>query len=84
MNIREIITLSELLGEMGDIKRGTRLPNGESEPDSHHCFMLALTAYEVCKKIGLALDFEKLLLYGLVHDLPEIINGDVWTLKLST
>jgi len=35
-------------------------------------------------KLGLKIDYEKLLLFALVHDLPETVTGDVWTLNLST
>ncbi len=83
MNIADIINLSELLAQMAQIKRGTKLPNGEFEPDSHHAFSLALIAYQVCASENLQLDTEKVVLYALAHDLLEIITGDEDTLHAT-
>ena len=81
--VEELIELSKLLGEFGQIKRATRLPNGDQESDSHHSFMLALTAFELARQYAPELDSHKILLYALVHDLPELITGDVVTLHTS-
>ena len=83
MTIQDIIRLSELLGEMGNIKRATKLPNGEFEPDSHHAFSLALIAYQICMTEKLDLDANKVMLYALAHDLLEIITGDEDTLHAT-
>ncbi len=77
--VLEIIELSRLLGEFGQIKRMAKLPNGDDETDSHHSFSLALTAYELAAQFAPELDQRKILLYSLVHDLPELITGDVNT-----
>lgn len=74
--VSDIVKLSELLGEMGNIKRATDLPNGESEPDSHHSFSLALIAYHVATTKCSELDAHKVMLFALAHDLLEIITGD--------
>ena len=76
MQIMDVIKLSELLGEMGHVKRATHLPNGEAEPDSHHGFSLALIAYHIVKTECPELDANKVMLYALVHDLLEIVTGD--------
>lgn len=83
MNINQIIRLSELLGHMGDIKRATKLPNDEFEPDSHHAFSLALIAYQVCVSEKLDLNVDKVVFFALVHDLLEIVTGDEDTLHAS-
>lgn len=80
MHIHDIVTLSELLGEMANIKRATKLPNDEFEPDSHHAFSLALIAYQICMSEKLDLDANKVVFYALAHDLLEIITGDEDTL----
>ncbi len=83
MNIQEIVKLSELLGEMGKVKRATHLPNGEPESDSHHSFSLALIAYHIAKNDCPELDADKVMLFGLCHDLLEIITGDYDTLHFT-
>lgn len=82
-SISDFLSLSKLLGEFGQIKRATLLPNGEFESDSHHSFALALIAYELARQYAPELDQHKILLYGLVHDLTEIITGDMVTLTAS-
>lgn len=83
MNIRDIIRLYELLAELGHVKRATKLPNHEPESDSHHSFSLALIAYQICKLECPELDADKVLKYGLAHDLLEIITGDENTLHYT-
>ncbi len=81
--VLEMIELSRLLGEFGQIKRAAKLPNGDHETDSHHSFSLALIAFELAAQFAPELDHKKILLYSLVHDLPELITGDVNTLQSS-
>lgn len=81
--ILEIIELSRLLGEFGQIKRVVKLPGGDNETDSHHSFSLALIAFELAAQFAPELNHKKILLYSLVHDLPELITGDINTLKSS-
>ena len=80
MTIDDVIDLSDLLGQMGHIRRVTRLPNGEQESDSHHAFSLALIAYQFCSQHCPELDSNKVVLFALAHDLLEIITGDENTL----
>ncbi len=81
--IDELIELSRLLGTFGQIKRAVLLPNGEPETDSHHSFALALIAYELAQQYAPELEAKRILLYALVHDLPELITGDMITLTAS-
>lgn len=78
-----VIELSRILGEFGQIYRLTLLPNGSYEPDSHHSFNLALVAYELASEFAPELDTRKILIYALVHDLPELVTGDIPTLNAS-
>ena len=82
--VNDVIELSRLLGEFGQIRRATLLPNGEPESDSHHSFSLALIAFELAAQYAPHLDSQKILLYSLVHDLPELESGDVVTLTATT
>lgn len=83
MSIQDIIELSELLAEMGKVKRATHLPNGEPESDSHHSFSLALISYHIAKNECPELDADKVMLFALCHDLLEIITGDDDTLHFT-
>lgn len=82
-DIDYFVYLHTLLGEFGTIERQQLLPNKERETNSHHSFSLALICYELSKKYAPELDTEKVLLYSLIHDLPEIFTGDVNTLIAS-
>lgn len=83
MTIDNIITLSDLLSEMGRIKRATKLTNHESESDSHHSFSLALIAYQVVSLSCPELDVNKVVIFALCHDLLEIVTGDENTLHYT-
>jgi 5'-deoxynucleotidase YfbR-like HD superfamily hydrolase len=81
--VDDIIALSAILGKFDQIKRATLLPDGSLESDSHHSFSLALIAYEVASEFAPELDKQKILLYALVHDLSELVTGDVNTLMAT-
>lgn len=80
MTVKDVIDLSDLLGQLGHVRRAVQLPNGERESDSHHAFSLALIAYQFCTERCPELDLQKVLLFALAHDLLEIITGDEDTL----
>jgi 5'-deoxynucleotidase YfbR-like HD superfamily hydrolase len=81
--VTDMIALSRLLGEFAEVKRAVLLPNGESESDTHHSFVLALSVFEFANQFAPELDSQKLLLYSLVHDLPELVTGDMSTLTAT-
>lgn len=81
--VLEIIELSKLLGDFGQIERVTKLPDGSPESDSHHSFSLALISFELATQFAPELDTKKILLYSLVHDLSELVTGDINTLTAS-
>lgn len=82
--VLEIIELSRLLGDFGQIERVTKLPDGRPESDSHHSFSLALISFELATQFAPELDIKKILLYSLVHDLPELVTGDTNTLLATS
>jgi 5'-deoxynucleotidase YfbR-like HD superfamily hydrolase len=70
--------------DFGQIERVTRLSDGRLESDSHHSFSLALIAFELAMQFAPELDAKKILLYSLVHDLPELVTGDTNTLTATS
>lgn len=78
------MAMAEVLFQFGQIKRVTKMPNGEFESDSHHSFTLALIGYELASAYAPELDATKVMAYGLVHDLPELISGDMSTLLATS
>lgn len=76
--------MADVLFKFGQIKRATKMPNGEFESDSHHSFTLAVVGYELAKTYAPELNASKVMAYGLVHDLPEVITGDMPTLLSSS
>lgn len=81
---RTALEMSKVLFQFGEIKRATKMPNGEYESDSHHSFTLALIAYELAKTYAPELDAMKVIAYSLAHDLPEVVTSDVNTLLASS
>lgn len=80
---QEVFDLFTLLDEFGRIKRAVKMADGTYESNSDHSFDLALIGYEYVKRHAPELDAQKVLLYGLVHDLAELITGDTPTLTLT-
>jgi 5'-deoxynucleotidase YfbR-like HD superfamily hydrolase len=80
MTTAEVVDLSNLLGQLGKVRRATRLPGGKHESDSHHAFSLALIAYQFCVQHCPELDIDKVIRFALAHDLLEIVTGDENTL----
>lgn len=83
MKIHEIVRLSDLLAGMDTVKRATKLPSGGFESDSHHSLSLALICFQIVKDECPELDINKVVLFALVHDLLEIVTGDVDTLHFT-
>lgn len=77
------LQVSQLTQDFAEVQRVPRYQNGERENDVEHSYMLALTAREVARTLGLNLNMEKVMGFALVHDLIEIETGDVPTFNLS-
>lgn len=85
------LPLAKTILDFGHVFRLTRDAQGRRESDTTHSLMLALVAYDLAKKenaardphcnIGEPLDLEKVLVFALVHDLPEVYAGDTPTLR---
>lgn len=85
------LPLAKTVLDFGHVLRITRDAQGRRESDTTHSFMLALVGYDLAKKenaardphcnIGEPLDLEKVLIFALLHDFPEVHAGDTPTLR---
>lgn len=81
--------MCNLILKLGRVERLTLDMNGQPESDTTHSMMLALYAYDIATKANTRakqesklqpLNIAKVLLYTLLHDVPEAICGDTPTL----
>jgi 5'-deoxynucleotidase YfbR-like HD superfamily hydrolase len=59
------------------------MPDGTRESDVEHSYHLALSATELAATYFPELDVGLVTQYSLVHDLPELYAGDVWTFGIN-
>ncbi|HEX9594971.1 MAG TPA: HD domain-containing protein [Candidatus Saccharimonadales bacterium] len=57
--------------------------DGTPESDTDHTFMLALISGAIAADYLPELDHTKVIEFALIHDLPEVIAGDVATINIS-
>ncbi|NTW62167.1 HD domain-containing protein [Candidatus Saccharibacteria bacterium] len=79
----DLLTLGRLSVELAKVQRRPRYPDGHRENDSEHSFHLSLSAIELAADYYPELDIGLVAQFSLVHDLPEIYAGDVWTFSIS-
>ena len=84
MELKELINFIKITHHFQQLKR-TVFATGENrmENDSEHSFQLALVGWYLVSSQKLKLNPDKVLKYGLVHDLVEIYSGDVDFFKQS-
>ena len=77
---KRMIDFQSLLNQFLDIQRMIHLPDGKHkdrlETDTEHSYHLAMMGWYLCGAFP-HLDKNKVIQYGLVHDLVEIYAGDV-------
>ena len=78
-----MLVLGELVTKFARVTRAPRFPDGERETDVEHSFHLALSATELAASYFPELDTGLVAQFSLVHDLPEVNVGDVWTFGIS-
>jgi len=78
-----MLVLGELVTKFARITRAPRFPDGARETDVEHSFHLALSATELAATYFPELDTGLIAQFSLVHDLPEVNVGDVWTFGIS-
>ena len=69
---------------MHDVLRVPRKANGEHENNSEHSFMLSLLAPALAHEFYPDLDKGLIAQFANVHDLVEIVTGDVATFNVSS
>ena len=78
-----MLTIGALTVAFAEVERAPRYPNGDRETDVEHSFHLALSAIELAADFYPELDIGLVSQFSLVHDLPEVYAGDVWTFEIS-
>jgi putative hydrolase of HD superfamily len=78
-----LLTLGNFAMLFAQVERAPRYSNGNRENDAEHSFHLALSAAELAADYYPELDLGLVTQFCLVHDLPEIYSGDVWTIGIS-
>lgn len=80
----ELLAVTELTLQFGRVNRATLHPDGiRPESDTDHTVMLALVCLTTSSHLALYLNPSRILLFALVHDLPEAYCGDTNTLCIS-
>lgn len=78
-----MLDLGRLAARHARIERAPRMPDGRRETDVEHSFHLGITACELASMFYPDLDTGLIAEFSNVHDLPEVITGDVWTFRIS-
>lgn len=78
-----MLVLGALSVAFAEVERAPRYPTGKRETDVEHSFHLAVSAMELANDFYPELDVGLVSQFSLVHDLPEVYAGDVWTFEIS-
>jgi len=78
-----LLSIGDICVRFTEVKRAPRYPNGSRESDVEHSFHLALSAAELAADYYPELDTGLVAQFSLLHDLPELYSGDVWTINIS-
>lgn len=78
-----LLALSDVTVNFARVHRAPRYPGGARESDVEHSYHLALSAMELAPMYREDLDTGLVVQFCLVHDLPEVHVGDVWTFAIS-
>jgi putative hydrolase of HD superfamily len=78
-----LLALGNVSVRFAQVERAPRYPDGDRETDVEHSFHLALSAIELAANYYPELDTGLITQFSLVHDLPELYTGDVWTFNIS-
>jgi putative hydrolase of HD superfamily len=72
----ESIKFLRLLRGLEKIERSIYRPDDRRENDVEHSYQVTMLGWFLCNRFRLTLSTEKILKYGLVHDLVEVYAGD--------
>jgi putative hydrolase of HD superfamily len=79
----DLLIIGDFTMRFAQVYRAPRYSNGDRENDAEHSFHLALSAAELAADYYPELDIGLVTQFSLVHDLPEVYSGDVWTIGIS-
>lgn len=79
----KVLALGKLVHDYAKVTRIPRHADGRRENDVEHSFMLAMVAPAIAKDHYPELNIAKIIVFALVHDLPEVKVGDVSTFNLT-
>jgi putative hydrolases of HD superfamily len=78
-NSKTLISTIELLNKLKQIERLSIVKEkGRRESDAEHSWHLVTTLWLLSEHYEKKIDLGKAIKIGLIHDLPEIISGDVY------
>ena len=78
-NIKTLVSTIELLNKLKQVKRLSIIKEkGRRESDAEHSWHLVTTLWLLSEYYEKKIDLEKAIKMGIIHDLPEIIAGDVY------
>jgi putative hydrolases of HD superfamily len=78
MQLESLLNFTRLLHKFREVTRVVRHRGLDSfENDAEHSFQLAVLAIYIIDAEKLVLNISKVLLFALLHDLPEVHTGDV-------
>jgi len=78
-----LVDIGRLTVKLANVKRAPKYLNGSYENDLEHSFHLSLSATELAANYFPNLDIGLVSQFSLVHDMPEVYTGDVWTFDIS-
>lgn len=78
-----LLLLGEIVTTFARVYRAPRMPDGARETDVEHSYHLAISATELAASYFPKLDNGLVAQFSLVHDLPELHIGDVWTFGIT-
>lgn len=79
--LNDSLNFLKLLRELEKVQRSVYRPDGKRENDCEHSYQVAMLAWYLVDYFKLSLSKEKLLKYGLAHDLIEAYAGDTCAYK---
>jgi len=79
-----ILAIYNLAERLTSVRRKIMLLSSRWENDSEHTLATALIAWQVARRYAPELDAGEVLKMALVHELTEVITGDVATYGLNT
>lgn len=79
----DLFVLADVATRFARVARAPRYPDGQRETDVEHSFHLALSATELAAQYYPELDVGLVAQFSIIHDLPEVSTGDVWTFDIS-